>query len=121
MANKGPKQKMDDMETVLESWKELAPDKTFGGFTAAEYEAQVGKSRSDRQEVTEAEINLTNKQNKRDATDDDGLAMRKLVVNGIIGDPEYGPNSTLYERCGYVREEDRKSGLTRKKKDDGDE
>lgn len=117
MANKSPKERMEDLETVLEAWKELAPDKKFGGFTVAEYEAQVGKSRSDRHEVTEADINLTSKQNKRDATDLVGLDMRKLVVYGIIGDKDFGPNSTLYERCGYVREEDRKSGLTRKKKD----
>jgi len=117
---RSPKERMEDLDTVLEAWKELAPDKTFGGFTVAEYETQVGKSRSDRHEVTEADINLTSKQNKRDATDEDGLAMRKLIVNGIVGDKDHGPNSTLYERCGYVREDDRKSGLTRKKKTDGD-
>lgn len=114
---RSPKERIEDMETVLEAWSELAPNKTFGGLTVAEYESQVGKSRSDRREVSDAEINLTNKQNQRDATDKDGLEMRKLVVQGIIGDKDYGPNSTLYERCGYVREEDRKSGLTRKKKD----
>ncbi len=38
-----------------------------------------------------------------------------LVVNGIIGDPNFGPDSDLYEAMGYVRKSARKSGLTRKK------
>jgi hypothetical protein len=34
----------------------------------------------------------------------------QLVVNGVVSDPNYGPDSDLYESMGYVR----KSGLTRK-------
>ncbi len=42
------------------------------------------------------------------------LEKLKLVVNGVIGNPKYGPNSDLYEAMGYVRESEHKSGLTRK-------
>lgn len=114
MAKKSPKKIMEDLETVLDAVQELAPDKTFGGITLAQYETQVGKSRGDRDEVTDAEINLTDKINKREATDSASLKMREKIVNGIIGDAEFGPDSTLYERCGYIRKSDRKSGLTRK-------
>ncbi len=36
--------------------------------------------------------------------------------NNVVGDPNFGPDSALYEALGYVRKSDRKSGFTRKKK-----
>jgi hypothetical protein len=38
----------------------------------------------------------------------------QLVVNGVLADPDEGPDSPLYEAFGYIRESERKSGLTRK-------
>jgi hypothetical protein len=35
------------------------------------------------------------------------------VVNSVKGDPAFGENSALYASFGYVRKDDRKSGLTR--------
>ena len=35
------------------------------------------------------------------------------VVNSAKGDPSYGENSALCASFGYVRKDDRKSGLTR--------
>lgn len=115
MAKRSPKQIMDDLDEVLDALRELAPDKTFGGVTLADYDRQVGKSAGDRQGVTDAEIQVSQKINQREATDEISLSMREKIVNGIIGDPDFGPDSTLYEKCGYVRKSDRKSGLTRKK------
>ena len=117
---KSPKERMDAFDEVLDALKELAPHKKFGGITLAEYEAQVDRSRSDREDEIAKDIAHTASMNKRDATDEITAEMRKKIVNGIIGDENFGPNSTLYERCGYVREDDRKSGLTRKKNTDGD-
>jgi hypothetical protein len=39
-----------------------------------------------------------------------------LVVNSVVGDVDFGPDSSLPEAMGYVRESERKTGLTRKKK-----
>jgi hypothetical protein len=39
----------------------------------------------------------------------------QLVVNGVVGDPEEGPDSDLYAAFGYTRTSERKTGLTRKK------
>lgn len=52
---------------------------------------------------------------KRDTDDEAALAKRELIVNGVISDPNFGPDSALYEALGFVRKSDRKSGLTRKK------
>jgi hypothetical protein len=35
------------------------------------------------------------------------------VVNSIKGDPNFGENSALYAALGYVRKDDRASGLKR--------
>ena len=35
------------------------------------------------------------------------------VVNSVKGDPAFGENSALYASFGYIRKDDRKSGLTR--------
>ena len=37
----------------------------------------------------------------------------KSSPSSIKGDPSYGENSALYASLGYVRKDDRKSGLTR--------
>jgi hypothetical protein len=42
------------------------------------------------------------------------MRLAQLVTNGVLGDPEAGPDSDLYEAMGYVRTSARKSGLTRK-------
>ena len=37
--------------------------------------------------------------------------------HGCLGNSKFGRNSSLYKRWGYVRDDDRKSGLTHKPKD----
>ncbi len=56
--------------------------------------------------------------NARNDADRVSLAKARLVVNGVIGDPTHGPDSSLYEALGYIRKSERKSGLTRKGKDE---
>jgi hypothetical protein len=68
-----------------------------------------------RRKIVDAEAQVVVEKNKRVETDE-GMRMSKLIVNGIIGDLDFGPNNTLYERCGYIRDDDRKSGLKRKEK-----
>jgi hypothetical protein len=50
-------------------------------------------------------------ENKR-VTRDEKVAA--LVINGVIGNPAYGPDSDLYGAMGYVRKSQRQSGLTQK-------
>jgi hypothetical protein len=40
-------------------------------------------------------------------------ALTDNVVNSVKGDPNHGENGPLYASFGYVRKDDRKSGLTR--------
>lgn len=52
-----------------------------------------------------------------EAADDNTTAKMQLVVNGVRADPEEGEDSALYGALGYARTSERKTGLTRKRKD----
>jgi hypothetical protein len=110
-----PKQIEEKMLKVLNALKTIAPDKTFGGITLAQYEAQTQKSLAPRNRLKELDDQTMQQIIVR--TDEDGVTheMIQMIVAGIVADPTEGPNSALYEACGYVRKDNRKSGLTRKR------
>lgn len=112
-----PKANEEKMLQVLNGWKTLAPDKTFGGMTLAQFQTQVNKSLAPRQRLEEIEDEKLQEQANRDREDEITMGKIQFIVNGVLADPSEGPNSALYESFGYIRKEDRKSGLTRKKKE----
>ena len=118
---KSPKQNEKKMMDVLIAWRTLAPEKMFGGMTLAQYEAQVNKSLAPRQRLLEIADEKIEQQALRESEDVITLKKVELVVAGIIADEEFGSDSALYEASGYVRKSERKSGLTRKKKNGGTE
>ena len=111
-----PKDNEQRMERILNAWRTLAPDETFGGMTLAQYEAIVTAARATRQRIEDLNDQLTEAIAGRDAADKAVRDRSKLVVAGVLGDPEFGPDSALYEAFGYTRESEYKSGLTRKDK-----
>ena len=112
----GQKEAMEKMERYLNAWKTIAPEKSFGGMTLSDFEAFVIASSNARNNVAEKENQLTQAIQTRDNTDENGLAKCQLFKNGVIGDPTEGENSALYQAMGFVRKDDKQSGLTRKKK-----
>jgi hypothetical protein len=54
---------------------------------------------------------------ERAHADDEFAAQAQHVVNGVLADPTEGPDSALYAAFGYTRKSDRKTGLTRKRKE----
>jgi hypothetical protein len=111
-----PKKVMERSETVLNAFEQLAPNAVFGGLKLSDYLAQVNFSRDDRNALDDIEDLKTQALIKRDKTDERTMEATDLVINGVVGDPNYGPDSALYEAMGFVRKSARKSGLTRKKK-----
>ena len=114
-----PKSTLEKIMRVINGWETLAPDKTFGGMTLAQAKAAVKSSFDTRDELRTLENQLQSKQVERDDADEESLHVIKLVVNGVVGDPDFGPDSPLYEALGYTRESEHKTGLTRKKKPGG--
>jgi hypothetical protein len=115
-----PKSTLDKLNSIIRGWETLAPDKTFGGMTLAQFKAKVKPSFDTRDELRALESQTQAKQIERDNADEESLRVAQLAVNGVIGDPEEGPDSDLYEAFGYTRKSQRKTGLTRKKKNGGD-
>jgi hypothetical protein len=114
MAN-SPKNNEIRMNRVLNAWKTLAADKSFGGMKLADFEAQVNKSLAPRRRLVEIEDEKTEQATLRDTEDEVTTDKIEVVVAGVIADPDFGSDSALYEAMGYVRKSERKSGLTRKK------
>lgn len=111
-----PKINEDKMMQVLMAWKTLAPAKSFGGMTLAQFTAQVDKSLAPRKTLEELDDQVKQQQALRDAEDATTMGEISLIVAGVVADPTEGGDSALYESMGYVRKSDKKSGLTRKKK-----
>jgi hypothetical protein len=109
-----PKDNQSKIETVRNAWKTLAPDKTFGGMTFAQFETATAPSFTTRQQLEDLDDQRTQLLTARGDADEVSLAKVSLVVNGVRADPNFGDDSGLIEAMGYTRTSERKSGLTRK-------
>lgn len=89
----------------------------IAGVSLEEYRADVEAVRQAQALVERKRTEWDNAQTDRDKLIEAKLERMQRVVNGVIGDPELGPDSKMYEAMGYVRKSARKSGLTRKNKD----
>lgn len=114
-----PKDIETRLERIINAWSTLAPDKSFGGMTLAQFKAACAPSTETRVLIVELQNKLVEALADRDTADDDTLAKIQLVVNGVLADPTEGPDSPLYEAFGYKRKSNRKTGLTRKRKGSG--
>ena len=106
----------EKMDRMLNGWRTLAPDKTFGGMTLAQFEATTAPSKAARQRIEDLDNQRAHAVTEREAADEAFAAKAQLVVNGVLADPSFGPDSALYEAFGYTRQSERKSGLTRARK-----
>ena len=118
MANKkdSPKANQEKYDKVEAAWKDLAPGETFGGMTLAQFQARLQPSKDQREALDQLDNQMKEHITDRDDADTVSMNGVELVVNGVIGNPDFGPDSALYEAMGYIRKSERKSGLTRKKK-----
>jgi hypothetical protein len=113
---RSPKEIELKIKQILNGWQTLAPGKSFGGMTLAQFQAVVQPSLDTRQNIDTLEDQLKQEQANRDAADEVSMEKMQQAVNGVLADPTEGPNSALYESFGYTPRRDRSSGLTRKSK-----
>jgi hypothetical protein len=114
-----PKNTLDKILRVINSWETLTPEKSFGGMTLAQAKTTVQPSLDTREELRVLESKAQAKQIERDDADVVSLRTVQRIIDGVIGDPEEGRESDLYVAFGFQRPSQRKSGLTRKKKSGG--
>ena len=111
-----PKDNEQRMERILNAWRTLASDETFGGMTLMQFEALVTAAQAARQHIEDLNDQLTDAHAGREAADDAFNAKARLVIAGVLANPDFGSDSALYEAFGYTRTSVRKSGLTRGRK-----
>lgn len=107
---------MEKLSKILDAWENIASRESFGGMTLTEFQTEIGKSVTVREEIADLENQITNKTQERDAIDASNWEKAQFVVNSVAGNPSFGKNSGLYEAMGYIPTDQRKSGLTRKTK-----
>src|SRR2546423_4567747 len=92
-----PKSNETKMERILSAWRTLAPDKSFGGMTLAQFETACAPSRNSRKRIAELEDQLTQEITNREQADEVTVGKIKQVVAGVLADPTEGPDSALYD------------------------
>jgi hypothetical protein len=110
-----PKDIEAKINTVSSAWEGKAPNASFGGMTLAQFKAATKPSLDTRAAIAGWEQNIKDTTNQRDDADKVSVDKCDLVVKGVVGDPNFGDDSSLYEAMGYVRSSERQTGLTRKK------
>lgn len=111
-----PKDNEDKIKRILNGWQTLAPNKSFGGMTLEQFKAAVQPSLDARQKIDTLEEEIRQAIADRVTADEVSMEKSQLVVNGVLADPEEGPDSALYESFGYKARRNRETGLTRKSK-----
>jgi hypothetical protein len=109
-----PKSTEEELDKTLNGWRTLAPDKSFGGMTLAQFQAATAPSLDARQRIKDLENQLAEARADRQAADDVTEQKTQQVLNGVLADPTEGPDSPLVAAFGYTRKSERKTGLTRK-------
>ncbi|PYS89882.1 MAG: hypothetical protein DMF64_16425 [Acidobacteria bacterium] len=111
-----PKTIEEKIDRMLTAWRTIAPTKSFGGMTLAQFEAVAAPSLASRQRINELEDETTREKASRDQADAAFMGTAQQVVAGVLADPTEGPDGALYEALGYTPKRDRKSGLHRSKR-----
>lgn len=84
-------------------------------MTLPQFQTEIEPSFTARRNLADIDAQRARETNARADADEHSNSKADLVVAGVVGDPNFGANSSLYELMGYTRKSERKSGLTRKK------
>ena len=101
-------------EDIHRAWKEQAPEALFAGKTVADFETSIVALQESAEEVAKLEAARMAALKVRDEKLAALTQLSNLVVFGVQGHADYGPDSPLYRAMGYIPSSERKSGLTRR-------
>jgi hypothetical protein len=117
MARLSPQAIQERYRRILTAWENLAPKKSFGGYTLEQFKALTTGADMHRATLDALETQVTQAITDRDNADEVIHGALEFTVPSVQGDPSVGgSNGALYEAMGYVPKSERKSGLTRKRK-----
>lgn len=97
------------------AWAQGASAVTFRGITQPGFQTEIDAAAAADQEIADLETQVRMKKTNRDerykALNEKSVKIR----DGVEGHDDFGPDHPIMEAMGFVRQSDRKSGLTRKK------
>ena len=100
-----------------DAWEQGAKTTVFNGISQPQFDAKIKTAAAADQEIDDMEAALTLKKQGRDGLYDDLYDDSVKIFAGVQGDPAFGDDHPLVDAMGFVRDSQRKSGLTRGKKD----
>ncbi len=99
------------MQAALEQNNATGVD--FAGMTYAQFCSGVAPSFAKREQYEESLMTAAGQRQEIDNADLDTAEHVAHMRDAIRCHPDFGPNSALYVQCGYVADNQKKSGLTR--------
>lgn len=107
----------DRVTRMNTAWARVAPAVKFRGKKQADFQTDIQAAAAIDQEIADLNAQIQVKNAERDTRyqklSDDSVEIR----DGVEGHEDFGTNHPIYEAMGFVLASDRKSGLTRKKKE----
>ena len=97
------------------AWAQGAPTAVFNGISQSAFNTKVQAAGGADREIDEIEAQLAIKKRDRDGLYDDLNTDSVKIRDGIEGHPDFGKDHPILEPMGFVRESERRTGLTRKK------
>jgi hypothetical protein len=92
---------------ILNSWKTLAPAKSFAGMALEQYRDLLTPCLTARRQIQELEDQRKQAIDTRDAADAVVLGKAQQIINGVLADSSEGSNSSLYAAMGYTHKSHR--------------
>ena len=112
-----PKSIIERYNQTVSAWRTLRPNKSFGGMTLAQFEAACAPSVETRQRLDALLDQVQQTKAERDSADEVTADTIQRVAAGVLADPDEGDDSPFYGALGYARKSERKTGLTRKRRE----
>lgn len=111
MATYSTKKGHERLERFEDSWETNAPaEAEFGGVTKVEITAARAASDAQKDKIALAEAEVKRLKIEHKNIIKDGMEKCDFVVDAVVGDRRFGPDSALYAGFGYIRESERKKG-----------
>lgn len=101
---------------IDDAWSDGAPDVEFKGHTNASLKALRAEIAAEENSIEDVKATIKIRENGVTEKYRRLNAMIVDIRSGVAGHKDYGENHPLYGGMGFVLKSERKSGLTRKKK-----
>ena len=112
--NDKSKRDLNKVQQILTGWRSVAPDAVFCEMTLEQFEELVKPSLELERAMRHLKAEMAGLRQQFQASSRGSRSSALKIARAVRAHRDHGENSPLYAAMGYIRESDRKSGLTRK-------